>query len=187
MTFRQITYLQFANTGSIPGQALTANSTGGVSWGAGGFSNGASIQVTNLTVNTYLSANNSNGASGQFLTSNATGTFWSNTFYSSIGFNSTASFASTVNLLGNTTISANLTVTNATLLLTNSAFGSTIVVTNTTPSGNNSTGAVVIAGGLGVNGNIYTAGRFGFANSSNASAMYTFYNPTIGSIDTAFG
>lgn len=59
--------------------------------------------------------------------------------------------------------------------------------TNTTASGNNSTGAITIVGGLGVNGNIYTASRVGFANTSNASAVYVYYNQGVGGLDTVFG
>ena len=58
---------------------------------------------------------------------------------------------------------------------------------NTTASGNNSTGAITIVGGLGVNGNIYTASRVGFANTSNVSVVYTYYNQSVGGLDTVFG
>lgn len=59
--------------------------------------------------------------------------------------------------------------------------------TNSTASGNNSTGAITIVGGLGVNGNIYTASRVGFANTSNVSVVYTYYNQSVGGLDTVFG
>jgi hypothetical protein len=63
----------------------------------------------------------------------------------------------------------------------------TYAFSNTTASGNNSTGAITIVGGLGVNGNIYTASRVGFANTSNASAVYVYYNQGVGGLDTVFG
>jgi len=59
--------------------------------------------------------------------------------------------------------------------------------TNSTASGNSSTGAITIVGGLGVNGNIYTASRVGFANTSNVSVVYTYYNQSVGGLDTVFG
>ena len=59
--------------------------------------------------------------------------------------------------------------------------------TNTTASGNNSTGAITVVGGLGVNGNIYTASRVGFANTSNVSVVYTYYNQSVNGLDTVFG
>ena len=58
---------------------------------------------------------------------------------------------------------------------------------NTTASGNQVSGAVVMAGGLGVNGNIYTGGRVGFGNTTNISVVYTYYNSTTGTLDTVFG
>jgi hypothetical protein len=59
--------------------------------------------------------------------------------------------------------------------------------TNSTVSGNNASGAVKITGGLGVTGNIYTAGRVGFANTSSYGVAYTYYNNTTKSLDTVFG
>ena len=63
----------------------------------------------------------------------------------------------------------------------------TVAFTNTAVSTNNISGAVVVTGGLGVNGNIYTAGRMGFANSANVGVAYTYYNQTTLSLDTVFG
>ena len=59
--------------------------------------------------------------------------------------------------------------------------------TNSTASGNNATGAVKITGGLGVTGNMYTAGRVGFANTASVGVAYTYYNNTTKSLDTVFG
>jgi hypothetical protein len=63
----------------------------------------------------------------------------------------------------------------------------TAYFSNTAPSTNATSGAVTIVGGLGVANNIYTAGRFGFSNSTNISVAYTVYNQTLNTIDTVFG
>lgn len=60
------------------------------------------------------------------------------------------------------------------------------IFSNTNPSTNNNSGSVIIYGGVGVNGNIYTSGRVGYA-SANVSAAYTFYNANTGTLDTVFG
>jgi hypothetical protein len=47
---------------------------------------------------------------------------------------------------------------------------------------------VTVSGGVGVTGNIYTAGRIGYTSSAGGpSVAYTYYNPTTGSLDTVFG
>ena len=63
----------------------------------------------------------------------------------------------------------------------------TVYFSNTAASTNNVSGAVTVLGGLGVNGNIYTASRVGFANSGNTGVAYTYYNEVLNSIDTVFG
>jgi hypothetical protein len=70
---------------------------------------------------------------------------------------------------------------------TGGTMANTAYFSNTATSTNNVSGAVTILGGLGVNGNIYTASRVGFANSSNVSVAYTYYNQSTGSLDTVFG
>ena len=62
-----------------------------------------------------------------------------------------------------------------------------ITFSNTTSSINSNSGAVIIAGGLGVGGNVYTDERYGFANTTNYSVAYTYYNATTLSLDTVFG
>jgi hypothetical protein len=59
--------------------------------------------------------------------------------------------------------------------------------TNSTASGNATSGAVTITGGLGVANNIYVAGRVGYSNATNISVAYTYYNAVSDSIDTVFG
>jgi len=62
-----------------------------------------------------------------------------------------------------------------------------IVFSNTRISTNANSGAVIIAGGLGVSGNIYTANRIGYSNTTNVSVVYTYYNTITSSLDTVFG
>jgi hypothetical protein len=62
-----------------------------------------------------------------------------------------------------------------------------VTVPATTTATNTTTGALLVSGGLGVGGNIYTAGRVGFVNTSNVSAVYQVYNATTNSLDTIFG
>ena len=61
------------------------------------------------------------------------------------------------------------------------------IFTDADASVNNKTGAIVVTGGIGVTGNVYTANRFGIANSTNVSVVYTYYNSTTNSLDTVFG
>jgi len=70
---------------------------------------------------------------------------------------------------------------------TGGTMANTVYFSNTATSTNNVSGAVTILGGIGINGNMYTAGRVGFANSSNVSVAYTYYNQSTGSLDTVFG
>jgi hypothetical protein len=65
----------------------------------------------------------------------------------------------------------------------------TIVISNTTPTTSNVTGALVVAGGVGITGNLYIggAGALGFSSNANVSVAYQVYNPTYNSIDTIFG
>lgn len=62
-----------------------------------------------------------------------------------------------------------------------------LIVNNVTASTSTTTGALQVAGGVGVGGNIYTAGRVGFVNASNTSSVYQVYNAATNSLDTVFG
>jgi hypothetical protein len=44
----------------------------------------------------------------------------------------------------------------------------------------------VVAGGVGVGGNIYVGAKVGFVNASNVSVAYQYYNAATNSIDTVF-
>jgi hypothetical protein len=62
-----------------------------------------------------------------------------------------------------------------------------VIFSNTRTSTNANSGGVIVAGGLGVGGNVYTDESFGFALANNLSVVYTFYNNTTSSLDTVFG
>jgi hypothetical protein len=64
---------------------------------------------------------------------------------------------------------------------------SSYAFTNTTASGNATSGAITTAGGIGVANNLYVGGRVGWSNSTNVSVVYQYYNSTTNSLDTVFG
>jgi hypothetical protein len=70
---------------------------------------------------------------------------------------------------------------------TGGTMANTAYFSNTAASGNATSGAVTILGGLGVANNIYVGGRVGFSNASNISVVYQQYNATTGSLDVVFG
>ena len=141
------------------GILFSANSTAIFEIGA----NNTNIRVTgNATINAII-ANGSLGSAGQVLSSNGTGIYWAPA--GAAGVNTAAQYSWT-----NT-----------------HSFAANVTFTSTTPSGNATSGAVLITGGLGVANNIYTAGRVGFSNSTNISVAYQFFNQSNNSIDTVFG
>ena len=82
-------------------------------------------------------------------------------------------------------------VWNTSTLQTVTSRGSTttfaISITNTTPSTNTGTGALTVAGGVGVKDSVYVGNRVGFVGSTGTSAVYQFYNTATNSLDTVFG
>ena len=63
-----------------------------------------------------------------------------------------------------------------------------VTVYSTASSTSTTTGALVVAGGVGAAGNIYTGGRIGWVNTAtNASGVYQYYNTASNSLDTIFG
>ena len=88
----------------------------------------------------------------------------------------------------NISITTNTTTQTINIALSNTIVTSgTINVTNTTASTSNLTGALVVAGGIGVSGNVYVGGRVGWANSNSVSVVYQYYNSVTASLDTVFG
>jgi hypothetical protein len=59
-------------------------------------------------------------------------------------------------------------------------------ITNITTSSNTSTGALQVAGGVGVGDSIYIKNRVGFVNATNVSRVYQVYNSVTDSLDTVF-
>ena len=120
------------------------------------------LTLGNTTTAVAISANGSNGTSGQVLASNGTSVYWSTP--SGSFSNGTAYTWSAVQ-----------------------TFSASINVTNATASGNATSGAITVTGGIGVSNNIYTAGRVGFSNATNQSVVYQYYNVGTNSLDTVFG
>jgi hypothetical protein len=64
-----------------------------------------------------------------------------------------------------------------------------LAISNTSISNSNSTGALIVTGGVGVTGNVYIGSNsvVGFANATSVSVVYQFYNASTNSLDTVFG
>jgi hypothetical protein len=82
-------------------------------------------------------------------------------------------------------------VSNTSTLQTVTSRGATtnvaVSITNSTASASTTTGALQVAGGVGVGGSIYVGNRVGFVNASNISRVYQVYNAATDSLDTVFG
>jgi hypothetical protein len=63
----------------------------------------------------------------------------------------------------------------------------TTTVSSTAQSVSTTTGALVVAGGVGVGNNVYVGGRVGYVNTANVSVIYQYYNASANSLDTVFG
>lgn len=67
-----------------------------------------------------------------------------------------------------------------------STYGLTILSTSTATS--NVTGALQVAGGIGVGGNLYVGQRVGYVwGANNVSSVYQIFNNSTNSLDTVFG
>jgi hypothetical protein len=64
---------------------------------------------------------------------------------------------------------------------------STVIIPGTQTSISTTTGALQVAGGIGVGNNVYVAGRVGYVNAANVSFVYQYYNTATNSLDTVFG
>ena len=108
-------------------------------------------------------------------------------FNTSVVFGGTATYAngSPVGSGTNATVNtANATVNTATATVNTAA---AYAFTNSTASGNATSGAITTTGGIGVANNVYVGGRIGWSNSINISVAYTYYNANTNSLDTVFG
>jgi hypothetical protein len=59
-------------------------------------------------------------------------------------------------------------------------------ITNATTASNTSSGALQVAGGIGVGDSIYIKNRVGYVNNSNICRVYQYYNAASDSLDTVF-
>lgn len=59
-------------------------------------------------------------------------------------------------------------------------------ISDTTVSTSDITGALTVAGGVGISGALNVKGNVGYVNSVNAIKAYTYYNAATTSIDTVF-
>lgn len=84
----------------------------------------------------------------------------------------------------NTGTAGNVLVSNGTSAPT---YNNTLTLTGTAISLSTTTGALQVAGGIGVGDSIYVENRVGFVNTSNVSVVYQFYNAATNSLDTVFG
>jgi len=68
-------------------------------------------------------------------------------------------------------------------------FANPLSLTNQNTATDATTGALQVAGGIGVKGSIYTAQKIGWTSYTTAtvSRVYQFYNPATNSLDTVFG
>lgn len=171
---------QFITIDSGNNVLLSANSINATSFtiGSSFVANTSRITISGLP----LSANGYIGSAGQVLTSNSTGgLYWTtggNGYTGSVGYTGSQSVGYT---------GSAGTGGGGSGSWTGGAMANTAQFTNTTSSGNATSGAVTITGGLGVANNVYVAGRVGYSNSTNISVIYTYYNQTLNSMDTVFG
>ena len=72
-------------------------------------------------------------------------------------------------------------------LLSVNSLANTVVISNNQSSTSNVTGALQVAGGVGVTGNIYGNSRIGFVYANSVSSVYTTFNQATASYDIVFG
>ena len=72
-------------------------------------------------------------------------------------------------------------------LLSVNSLANTVVISNNQSSTSNVTGALIVTGGVGVSGNIYTNNRVGFVYANSVSSVYTIFNQATASYDIVFG
>jgi len=146
MAVQKILPQQIDTTGSSNTQVLTSNGTA-TYWAAGasgGFANGQSITVANISITGSLTANTTTGTDGQVLASNGTGLYWTTPEYVTgatparqqyTGDGSTTIFAVsggyTPNLL-NVYLNGVMLRNGSEVIVTN---GSTFTITNAPPNG----------------------------------------------------
>ena len=102
----------------------------------------------------------------------------------------TIAIDSTVTTLTGTQTLTNKTLTSPTINsgTLSGTFTGALSLLDTTASTTSTTGALKIAGGIGVSGNIYlgSGSKIGFVGASNTSVVYQYYNSVTASLDTVF-
>jgi len=195
-------YLQYHTDGSDPisNSNPTGNNFGTIQ--AAAFWAGNSSIYTTVNATNYSGTSNNALYLGGVIAASYVNTSGSYTITGVHTYNANISIGSTADIVIDSAagISANGTLgTSGQVLTTNGTavywstasagvnLASSYAFTNTTASGNATSGAITTAGGLGVANNIYAGGRIGFSNSTNISVGYFQYNATTGSIDLVFG
>jgi len=81
------------------------------------------------------------------------------------------------------------TANNNMVMKTGNTMTGILIITNTTSSISNTTGALRVTGGVGVTGNVYIGfnSALGYSNANSISVVYQYYNSTTNSLDTVFG
>jgi len=203
-----VTILDSTGSQGTAGQVLTSNGSSNIYWstvtGGGGLTSISgsgnvaydSSRLGAVAAASYVQNTESRILSGNLNftgTNNVFGTMYTVGSVPGAAGNSVSANVTTI-LIGNSTVFATINSTSytgtatATVSVSNTFTWTNVhTFSNTTTSGNNTSGAVKITGGLGVSDNIYTDGRVGFANSTNISVVYMYYNETLGTLDTVFG
>ena len=163
-----LTYDTTSNVTSIQSAISVGNSTVDI------VINSTAIAIGNSTTNTNIGNTSMSfgDLSGNYYV-NTSSLFFGNSI-TNVTINSTAVFVDGGRLTG-----TNLYATYA--WLNNHTF------TSNSPTSNATSGTIEVVGGVGVYGNIYTAGVVGYSNTANVSVVYQVYNPTTDSLDTVFG
>jgi hypothetical protein len=140
--------------------------------------------ISNSFVNTSGNISTAQLNAGQI---NTTGNVLASTVLSSFLTTSSAAVGNiSAVIIGNIGTTLTGTTFNAGNIFVNTT--GNIIVNNTRSSTSNVTGAVVVAGGIGVGGNVYVGQRVGFVwGANNVSSVFQVFNNTTNSLDTVFG
>ena len=148
-------------------------------------------QSGNIVLAGALSAGGGFGSAGQYLQSTGSGIQWATVSGGGGGgganiVNGTSN-VSIISLNGNI-YSAVAGFKSTELGVAGLTIANNTIITATTTSTSNVTGALVVTGGIGVSGNVYHGQRAGFVwGANNVSSVYQIFNNSINSLDTVFG
>jgi hypothetical protein len=167
--------------------------------------NNIAVGATALFFNTVGSSNVAIGASTLYLNNSSNNiavgycALYNSTGYNNVGLGYAAGAAITTGN-GNVILGANTGSTIAALsnnIIISDGSGNIRLTANQTGlvnvpstlgSVSTTTGALTVAGGVGVANNVYVGNRVGWVSSTtNISAVYQVYNPATNSLDTIFG